>query len=135
MSDWFRPGRGLALGVMIGALTIGTALPHLINALGGLESRATLLSASPMTFVGGVTAARGCTAGPYTRHRWQHSTQRNFERSPATANSVLPARATADTYGSFTRCGPSESDRAAPSNRSPKQPHSSAHSSKAPYRY
>jgi MFS family permease len=66
MSAWFRTGRGLALGVMIGALTIGSALPHLINALGGLEWRATLLIASGLTFVGGVIAVRGCTAGPYT---------------------------------------------------------------------
>lgn len=66
MSSWFRTGRGLALGVMIGALTIGSALPHLINALGGLEWRATLLITSGLTFVGGVIALRGCTAGPYT---------------------------------------------------------------------
>jgi MFS family permease len=66
MSSWFRTGRGLALGVMIGALTIGSALPHLINALGGLEWRATLLIASGLTFLGGVIALRSCTAGPYT---------------------------------------------------------------------
>ena len=31
MSTWFRAGRGTALGVMVGALTLGSALPHLVN--------------------------------------------------------------------------------------------------------
>ncbi|MFW2332568.1 MFS transporter, partial [Ilumatobacter sp.] len=35
MSSWYRAGRGFALGVMIGALTIGSALPHLVNGIGG----------------------------------------------------------------------------------------------------
>ena len=30
VSTWFQRGRGKALGVMIGALTIGSALPHLV---------------------------------------------------------------------------------------------------------
>jgi len=31
MATWFRTGRGVALGVMVGALTLGSATPHLIN--------------------------------------------------------------------------------------------------------
>jgi MFS family permease len=34
LSGWFRRERGLAVGVLIGALTIGSALPHLIRAVG-----------------------------------------------------------------------------------------------------
>jgi MFS family permease len=30
MTGWFRTGRGLAIGTLVGALTIGSALPHLI---------------------------------------------------------------------------------------------------------
>jgi len=41
---------------MIGALTIGSALPHLINAPGGRELRATPWSDSGLTFVGSVIA-------------------------------------------------------------------------------
>src|SRR5690606_27243983 len=37
MATWFRRGRGTALGVMVGALTIGSALPHLVNGLGGVR--------------------------------------------------------------------------------------------------
>lgn len=33
MASWFVTGRGLAIGIMVGALTVGTASPHLINAL------------------------------------------------------------------------------------------------------
>lgn len=36
MATHFRTGRGLALGAMVGALTVGSALPHLVNGVGGL---------------------------------------------------------------------------------------------------
>ena len=65
MSGWYRTGRGLALGVMIGALTIGSALPHLINALGGFAWKPTLLIASLLTLVGGLIADRFGADGPY----------------------------------------------------------------------
>src|SRR2546422_10388690 len=29
VSGWFRDGRGWAIGIMVGALTLGSALPHL----------------------------------------------------------------------------------------------------------
>ncbi len=35
MATWFQKGRGLALGFLIGALTLGSAFPHLIRGLGG----------------------------------------------------------------------------------------------------
>ncbi|NNE12814.1 MAG: MFS transporter, partial [Ilumatobacter sp.] len=35
MSSWYRERRGWALGVLIGSLTLGSALPHLINGIGG----------------------------------------------------------------------------------------------------
>ena len=65
MSSWYRTGRGFALGVMIGALTVGSALPHLINALGGLDWRLTLLIASALTMAGGLVADRLGSDGPY----------------------------------------------------------------------
>src|SRR6185312_8462042 len=39
MATWFRARRGAALGIMVGALTVGAALPHLVNALGGADWR------------------------------------------------------------------------------------------------
>ena len=65
MSSWYREGRGFALGVMIGALTIGSALPHLINALGGLDWRITLVTASGLTVTGGLIAERAGRDGPH----------------------------------------------------------------------
>ena len=34
MTGWFREGRGFAIGTLVGALTLGSALPHLIAAQG-----------------------------------------------------------------------------------------------------
>lgn len=65
MSSWYRTGRGFALGVMIGALTIGSALPHLVNAVGGLAWKPTLLIASVLTLGGGLVADRLGQDGPY----------------------------------------------------------------------
>ena len=65
MSSWYRRGRGVALGVMIGALTIGSALPHLINALGGLDWQLTLIIASGATVAGGLLADRATSDGPF----------------------------------------------------------------------
>jgi hypothetical protein len=62
MSGWFVHGRGLALGVMVGALTLGSALPHLVNGLnlngaGGLDWRAVIVTTSGLAALGGVLAA------------------------------------------------------------------------------
>ena len=37
MATWFRKGRGTALGVLVGALTVGSALPYLVNGVGGVD--------------------------------------------------------------------------------------------------
>lgn len=70
MSGWFRPGagqgRGRALGIMVAGLTVGSALPHLINGLGGLEWQTTVVTASVLTFIGGLLADRVCLDGPFT---------------------------------------------------------------------
>src|SRR2546422_5235815 len=33
MATWFREGRGLAIGILVGALTVGSAAPHLVSGL------------------------------------------------------------------------------------------------------
>jgi MFS family permease len=65
MATHFRAGRGVALGVMIGALTVGSALPHLVNGLGGLDWRLVVLASSVMTVIGGVIALVFVRDGPY----------------------------------------------------------------------
>ena len=46
MATWFRDGRGLAMGILIGALTVGSATPHLIRGVTDLPWRETLLTAA-----------------------------------------------------------------------------------------
>jgi MFS family permease len=68
LAGWFRAGRGLAVGVLIGALTIGSALPHLLRAAGSAvqaEWQAVVLVASVGALVGGV-AALFVRDGPFT---------------------------------------------------------------------
>ncbi|KJS35790.1 MAG: MFS transporter [Rhodospirillaceae bacterium BRH_c57] len=47
-STWARPGArgdlGLLVGVLVGALNLGSASPHLINAMGGLDWRFTIVT-------------------------------------------------------------------------------------------
>src|ERR1043165_1258441 len=43
MATWFRERRGMALGVLVGALTMGKATPYLVNALGSSNWRANVL--------------------------------------------------------------------------------------------
>jgi MFS family permease len=56
MATWFREGRGVALGVLVGALTVGSAFPHLVNALGGANWRTVVLTTSVLTLAGGLVA-------------------------------------------------------------------------------
>ena len=56
ISTWFKTGRGVALGVLVGALTLGTASPHLINALGGLEWETVVVVASLLSLAGAAVA-------------------------------------------------------------------------------
>ena len=65
MSTWFRQGRGTALGVMVGALTLGSALPHLVNGLGGIDWEAVIVVTSALTAAGGLLAELAGRDGPY----------------------------------------------------------------------
>ncbi|ELZ74974.1 major facilitator superfamily protein [Haloferax larsenii JCM 13917] len=65
VAGWFREGRGLAIGTLIGALTVGSALPHLLRAVGGIDRpRLVLLGAATLATVGGLLVLR-VRPGPY----------------------------------------------------------------------
>jgi MFS family permease len=64
-AGWFRDGRGLALGFLIGALTLGKAFPHLLAALFGTEWRAAMLVASVLAIVGGTLVLLIVRDGPH----------------------------------------------------------------------
>jgi MFS family permease len=66
MSTWFRSGRGTALGIIVGALTVGSAGPHLVNGLGGLDPDVVLVATSALTIAGGLLAWLAVREGPFT---------------------------------------------------------------------
>ena len=64
-AGWFRDGRGFALGLLIGALTLGKAFPHLLTALFGVEWRAPMLLASGLAVAGGILVVLIVRDGPF----------------------------------------------------------------------
>src|SRR5918994_822980 len=59
LAGWFRTGRGLAVGILIGAITLGSAVPHGLRAAGavaGLEWRPIVLAASASGIVAALIA-------------------------------------------------------------------------------
>ena len=52
VSTWSRGDMGLMIGLLIGAITLGTASPHLFNAMGGLDWRFTLAVSSASALLG-----------------------------------------------------------------------------------
>jgi MFS family permease len=65
MATWFREGRGLALGLLVGALTVGSAAPHLVSGLTTLPWRETLLVASGLAVAGAVVVQLWVADGPF----------------------------------------------------------------------
>ena len=65
MATWFRKGRGIALGILVGALTVGSAMPHLVNGLGGLDWRVVIYATSALTLSGGLIAGFAVGEGPF----------------------------------------------------------------------
>jgi MFS family permease len=65
MATWFQRGRGTALGILVGALTVGSAAPHLVNGLGGLDWRLVVGVTSALTAAGGLVVLAGVHEGPF----------------------------------------------------------------------
>jgi MFS family permease len=65
MATWYRRNRGVALGILVGALTVGSAAPHLVNGLGGLDWQVVVYVTSALTLAGGILAVVGVPEGPF----------------------------------------------------------------------
>jgi MFS family permease len=66
LATWFQKGRGLAMGCLIGALTLGSALPHLVRGLGGgLDWRLVIGVVGGMSFVAALMFGLLLREGPY----------------------------------------------------------------------
>jgi len=64
MASWFERGRGFALGVLVGALTLGSAVPQLVNSVTVVPWRGVLLVSAGLAAAGAVVALVWVRSGP-----------------------------------------------------------------------
>jgi MFS family permease len=64
-AGWFRERRGFALGILIGALTLGKAFPHLLTSIYGRAWREPMLLVSGLAVAGGALVLATVRDGPY----------------------------------------------------------------------
>ena len=86
IATWFRSARGLAIGTVVGALTVGKATPYLLKAIDPGDHRVVILATSLGAVAAGVLVLAGYRDGPYP-----------FERRPFSwglAGTVLAHRPT-----------------------------------------
>lgn len=91
MATWMKEDRGLGLGLLVGALTVGSASPHLLRGLGGVDQwRPVLYAASLLAILGGVVVWRRGTLGPFRAapapFRWQYAGEALRDRGVRLAN-------------------------------------------------
>jgi len=65
MAGWFESGRGFAIGVLVGALTVGSAMPHLLRGVGGVGDPTWVLLAAAGLAAGGGVLVLFVEPGPY----------------------------------------------------------------------
>ena len=68
MATWFVQNRGLAIGALVGGITVGKAAPYLIRAL-DISADFVMLSASVGALIGGLMVAFWYREGPHTFER------------------------------------------------------------------
>jgi len=78
ISTWFRSARGMAIGTVVGALTVGKATPYLLKALGGPATVTVIGGASGAGVAACLLVAIAYREGPYP-----------FPRRPFEWNRVL----------------------------------------------
>ncbi|HEX8945166.1 MAG TPA: MFS transporter [Gemmatimonadaceae bacterium] len=64
-STWFRARRGLAIGTVVGALTVGKATPYLVHAIPNAGASTVILTASGFAAVAAILVGIGYFDGPY----------------------------------------------------------------------
>lgn len=65
MAGWFSGDRGLAIGVLVGAVTLGSAMPHLLRWIGGVGHPRLVLYGSAGLAVAGAILALLVDRGPH----------------------------------------------------------------------
>ncbi len=77
IATWFRDGRGFAIGTIVGALTVGKAMPYLVHGLEHAGLAPVVLGSSAAAAAGGLLVAAAWHDGPFP-----------FERRPFAWNLV-----------------------------------------------
>lgn len=96
-ASWTQRDRGLGVGLVVGALSFGSAVPHLLNALplfggaGGMPPwRSVLFSASLLAVIAAAVVGAGVREGPHLplagRFAWSAAGRSLAERAPRLAN-------------------------------------------------
>lgn len=91
MATWTKEDRGLGIGLLVGALTLGSASPHLLNAFGGVgDWKPVLYLAAASALLGALIALLFIDEGPYRspspRFSWNHVGQILRQRDITLAN-------------------------------------------------
>lgn len=77
LAAWFQRGRGMALGILVGALTLGKASPYLVNDLGSANWRQNILYISLFALIGGLIVllfvSDGSHALPSAKFDWRQA--------------------------------------------------------------
>ena len=68
VSSWFKKHRGLAVGILLGALTAGSGLPYIFNINGTPEWRFLLTLSSFLALIGAILIYIFITEGPNVSH-------------------------------------------------------------------
>lgn len=91
MATWTQKDRGLGIGLLVGALTLGSATPHLLNAFGEVNDwKSVMLWAAALAAAGGLLAAFFVDEGPYKsaspKFNWKYIGEIFTERPLLMAN-------------------------------------------------
>ena len=65
LAGWYRGGRGLALGVMIGGLAFGSGLPHLFGSIVEQDWEIAIAGSAAATLLGGIVVGLAFRSGPF----------------------------------------------------------------------
>jgi len=91
MATWTREDRGWGIGLLVGALTLGSAAPHLIRALGGVRAwQPVLYWSGALAAGGGIVARLFVREGPYgtpsPKFNWKYAGQIWKDKATGLAN-------------------------------------------------
>ena len=90
MAAWFTKGRGMAIGVLVGALTVGSASPHLLKLFGDLHWRGLMYAASASALAAALICSFFVKDGPYlsknAQFDWRYSGRIFGDRGMRLAN-------------------------------------------------